>query len=83
MRDVNAALTALNNLGLAPSSKVCSVQRMLDAIDPEHRDAMATAILAPGKSNVGIRAILLDLGFNISADTIGRHRAGICKCPRP
>lgn len=81
--DIDAALAALSNLGLAPTSKVCSIQRMLDQLPDEHRGAMAEAIMLPNQSRVGIRRILLELGFDIPADTIGRHRSGICKCPKP
>lgn len=81
--DVQAALAALGELGMSTTAKICSVKRMLDELPVEHRDAMASALLAPGKSHVGIRRILLEIGYDIPADTIGRHRAGICKCPKP
>ena len=72
-----AALAGMSNL---PKGPPCSVKATLDNMDPDSRADMEGALGAASISSSAISRALAAVGNRVSAQTLSRHRRGVCSC---
>ena len=63
-----------------PSGKPCSVQELLDSLDPDDRANLNGWLYELGYSQEVIYAELKKDGHVVGKQTINRHRARACRC---
>jgi hypothetical protein len=63
---------------------MCGVKKVLDSLDPADRDDLIAALaMDPGDvMHSTISRVLRARGIELSDQTIGRHRNGVCRCER-
>ena len=65
-----------------PYRPVCSVTRVLEALDAKDRGVLEEALTNPDVTAAAIEAVLAANGHQIRQGAIGRHRRGHCACER-
>jgi DNA-directed RNA polymerase specialized sigma54-like protein len=81
------AVTLLDDLAnVKPKKALCAVAEIIKTLKPEEAKALNKALDDPELSPTNLAKILTQNGYNISRQTINRHRnrttsAEGCKCP--
>lgn len=65
---------------VVPASSVCSVARILDALDDNDRAWLSIVLVDPEEQSAAIGRTLTRAGHRIAGTTIARHRRGDCTC---
>ncbi len=63
-----------------PPRSVCSVAKLLAALDAKDRSVLAEAMANSDITHAGIAKVLVAEGHDIQQGTVARHRQGRCTC---
>lgn len=72
----------LENLKRPDRVKTCAIRTILNKLAPSDYDILTKALADPLWSNDGLATGLREAGISVSANTIKRHRKGLCSCVR-
>lgn len=63
-----------------PTRPVCTIHKIMRALDPKDRDVLTAAFSNPEITAVAIGAVLKANGHDVTQHTVARHRRGQCTC---
>jgi hypothetical protein len=63
-----------------PRRTVCTVARVLAALDPKDRDVVTAALANEDITHSAIANVLQSAGHDLKQGTVSRHRRGGCSC---
>jgi hypothetical protein len=75
------AIADLLNEAMIEQNKLCSMGKILEALDKKDKDAIDKAA-ANGVSGWAIFNALKQEGYKISNNTFYQHSRGKCRCPK-